>query len=275
MNIENNISTRLNIEGYTLNPIKDKHIFERALLGLFSYGDKHICDFDHKTAHNSYLKNNLQDPTINYINNEKYRGIISFCAFENGYFVLKIIDNVYPARVIFDLYIEEKMLDAHLIIDHLSAPAEPGDGFGIFDVTYSLTHNKKHESILYKDDKNQSSYILNKTFDFLEYLHNNENMNIILNKLKEIECFYCNSNASILTFIDIPRKLIPICENHKGLGSQKELNHQNNNEIDERTINFNKQHYVLVDVENKNNKERYTKNIKYSDIRRKNNEFFN
>lgn len=258
--------TKLFIQGFTINPNKNINNFKNIIEGLCNYYKKsHVCDFDGETIHDNFLGKQVDHIHVQEIISKSESGRIGFVNLQNGYFVLKIIDSVYPAEIQFDLFLNEKLLDFQIIIDHLSAPALPFDGLGMFDYSYNISHFTKKNNILAKDNKQIATYNINKFYNEDEHkdsIVNNEEYKIILNQLKEIECYFCNVLPVYCIFYGLPRKVVLVCENHKNVGSNKELNASEDLDKDIRILenNFNNHKYELK-VYDYNDKI-YGKNVK-------------
>jgi len=221
MNKDIDVFSKLVIQGFTINPIKDKHSFKDIIFGLCTcYKEFHICDYgENPITHKNYLGKLVFDNIfVDYIDNKK-NGIISFVVLENGYFTITLKYDVYPAEIVFDLFLYEKILDISIILDHLSAPPTKSDGFGMFDYTYSLSYITKNKNILQKD-QNQ---VLLSNEGLSNNLKNKINHDETLNELKNIECYFCNNKATINIFFDTPRKVVMACDIHKNNGSTKEI----------------------------------------------------
>jgi hypothetical protein len=252
------VGTKLIINGFTINPVKDKDNLVNILTGLCNYEKKHLCDFGNKTVHTNYLGKQIGETRVDYVQNEDHSGLIGYVLLENGYFVLKIWDNIYPAEIQFDMYLDEKMLDPYIIIDHLSAPAIPLDGLGMFNYKHTLSYTTKQDNILFKNNKKNSAYKINEPFYLEEYKKNSENSKFILNELNNISCYFCDKNTNTFVFFGIPRKIISACEDHKHFGSTKELNADNSLVMDIRDLS--KIFFEIIKIEN--TKKGYTKNVK-------------
>jgi len=252
-----NVSTKLIINGFTLNPVTDELAFFLSVKGIANYKDFHICDYDkgnnnEKKVHKNYLGKIISNPKVDYIDSGSFKGWIGCLVLENGYFVIKIWDSLYPARIQLDLYLDEKMEDADLIIDSLCAPAVPFDGFGMFDYTYSLSYITKQTNIIDKDN-NVPSYELNKFFDIDDYINKMGEYSIILNKLNKIQCYFCESQGEYFIFALNTRSIIPVCEIHKHRGSSKEFGH-NEEELDKRKVEWYNNRFIMKTLENNNKK---------------------
>jgi hypothetical protein len=127
------------------------------------------------------------------------------------------------------------MPDCSIIIDHLSCPAQPFDGLGLFNCTYSLTHSIKNQTFISKYNNKTPMYFVNESFDKEKYKEQAENYYIILNQLKEIECHFCNLQAISLTFFDYPKKIVAVCNDHISIGSKKEFNSKPDEDLDIRS----------------------------------------
>ena len=145
------VVSHLVINGFTINPIKDANLLIAFINSLCEiYDKKHVCDHGTKIIHENFLGKQIGTPSVSYISNDAFNGLIGFAALENGYFVIKIWDNIYPAEIQFDLYLDQKMDDCSIIVDHLSCPAKPYDGMGLFNCTYTLTHSVKNKTFISK-----------------------------------------------------------------------------------------------------------------------------
>lgn len=220
MKKELDVFSKLVIHGFTINPITDKEEFKTILNGLCnSYLDFHICDYgiDPVVHKNDLGKLLFKDFFIQYLDPLEKEGLIAFVALENGYFTIKIKYNVYPAEILFDLFIDKKITDIDIIVDHLSAPAIKNDGLGMFDYTYNLSYIAKNKSILQKYKKNVVSDKV-----FANNFKNNEEGQIYLNSLNSVECYFCENVPSTTLFFDEPPKVVLSCSNHKEMGRVKE-----------------------------------------------------
>lgn len=265
-NLDFNVSTKLFISGFTINPNKNLSCFKDIISGLCNYYKKnHICDFDGETVHVNFLGQQIGELYVQEIMSDNESGRIGFVNLENGYFVLKIVDSVYPAEIQFDLFLNEKMTDFQIIIDHLSSPSLPFDGLGMFDYSYNISYFTKKNNIITKENKNIAPYDINEEYDFdkhQNYINNNKEYSIVLNQLKEIECYFCKSLPKYSIFYGLPRSIVFVCENHKDVGSNKELNASNEFDKDIRLLGdiFKGPEYELK-IYNDNNIT-YGKNIK-------------
>lgn len=120
------------------------------------------------------------------------------------------------------------MLDCDLIIDHLSAPASPFDGFGLFNISYDLSYKTKNQIFISKKNHKTAPYHVNESFD-------TNKKSVILNEIKEIQCRECTMQATRLVFVDHPRVLVPVCENHIFNLNGRELDADLKSELDIRT----------------------------------------
>ena len=252
------VGTKLIINGFTINPIKDKNSLINILNVLCNYQKKHLCDFHRNLVHTNYLGKQVGPTRVDYIKNENHSGLVGYVLLENGYFVLKIWDNVYPAEIQFDMYLDEKMLDPYIVIDHLSAPATPLDGLGMFNYKHTLSYTTKQDNIIFKNNKKNAAYEINEPFDLEEYKKNPKNSKVILNELKNISCYFCNRNAESFVFFDTPRKIISVCQDHKKWGSTRELGADNSLTMDIRDVS--KEQFDIVEIND--TKDTYTKNVK-------------
>jgi hypothetical protein len=229
--------SRFNLHGYTINPIKDIQWLSNMLCGLFTYSDNHLCDYGRGKMHLNYLGKQIGLPYIVKIEEPGNEGFIATQYMTNGYFVMKILDSVYPAEIRFDLFLTEPLVDAELLIDHLCAPAIPFDGPGVFDYTYSLTHENAPFHHLNKSDRSKSSYYINEPMLKNE---SGEVWSITLNELNSIKCHFCEKNAVRWIIIGAPWeplnsgesrdinlpefKTVTVCDNHLGEGRYREKN---------------------------------------------------
>lgn len=222
------VGSKLVINGFTINPIKDKDAFKITLESLFSYEymEKHLCDLDSKTTHTNFLKKSTLDSTVFYIDNEFEKGLIGFVVLKNGYYTLKIVYSKNPAEIQLDMYINEPTLNSDLIIDHLCAPSVPFDGFGMFDYTFSILNMSKPTTIV-SDVDNNIRYTNNKLFNMDEF-NDDPKYSIVLNELQHIHCFYCDNEGKFFVFKNDSRKIVSVCIKHvnKKYVSTKELGHE-------------------------------------------------
>ena len=174
------------------------------------------------------------EPSVSYIENESFKGLIGFTVLENGYFVIKIWDNIYPAEIQFDLYLDEKIKDCDLIVDHLSCPAKPYDGLGLFNTTYSLNNYVKSKTFISKNNNQIPPYCVNQPFSIKDLDEKKENYYYILNELREIECHFCNEKATDLIFYGFPTQIAAVCKLHLSIGSNREFGGKNEQPLDIR-----------------------------------------
>lgn len=194
-------SSKFNLLGYTINPIKDKEWLSQMLSGLFTYSDKHLCDYGHSTYHKNYLGKQIGLPYIVKIDEPENKGLIATQYMSNGYFVMKITDNIYPAEIRFDLFLNDPLEDVELLIDHLCAPAIPFDGPGIFDYTYSLTHENLPFHHLSKENKLESSYYINSPMSKND---SDKIWSVTLNELGNIKCHFCDNDGTRWIILGAP-----------------------------------------------------------------------
>jgi hypothetical protein len=253
--------SRFTFHGYTINPIQDTHWLGNMLSGLFTYSKEHLCDYGYGKKHLNYLGKQVGQPHIVNIEEPGNEGLIATQYMTNGYFVMKIYDKVYPAEVRFDLFLNEPLDDVELLIDHLTAPAIPFDGPGIFDYKYSLSHENLTIHNLSKSDRTKSSYTLHDPM-----LKNNDgSWSITLNELEEIKCYFCNLLATRWIIVGPPWKpledgqirdinlpearSLPVCSKHVGEGRYRE---RPNDNIEDFWTNLDNQHdlkYKINDTE--------------------------
>lgn len=205
----------LTINGYTINPIKDHLMLRDILLGLVDYQKFHKCDYGiNDIVHKNYLGKIVGSPNIQYIDYEGYKGLTATVFLTNGYFVIKIIDNIYPAEIQFDLYIRGELGDPNLIVDHLAAPGVAHDGMGMFDYTYKIS-----SEVIPQHHMSPSK---------IELVDSNSEKNTLddLNKLNEVQCFFCKGVADSWVFIGPNEKqhtkCILVCKDHKSSGRSGE-----------------------------------------------------
>lgn len=238
------------------------------LCGLFTYSKEHLCDYGYGKMHKNYLGHQIGNPYIVKIENEEYSGLMATQYMTNGYFVMKITDSTYPAEIRFDLFLNEPLQDVELLIDHLTAPAIPFDGPGIFDYKYSLSHENISTHHLSKFDKKESSYFVN---DSMERYENGE-WSITLNELEKIKCYFCNLDATRWIIIgapwwplkdgetrdiDLPEsQTFPVCNSHLGKGRHRER--PSDKEKDFWT-NRDNQHDLIYDTYDENKEYSYNK----------------
>lgn len=234
MHLEEKISSRLIINGFTINPLKDPDVLNVVIMALCSdYDLIHTCDhrldmLDEKgeaLLHKNYLGKLIDKPLVSYVQNKSFQGLIGFAILENGYFTIKIWDNTYPAQVQFDLFLDEKMDDCDIILDHLSCPAGAFDGLGLFNPTYSLTNFTKNDIFVTKNNKQDSAYLINKPFDKEKY-DKDPDYTFTLNEFTKNECHFCKLTAEYLIFHGYPRKVVAVCKscNREGAGREHGAN---------------------------------------------------
>lgn len=216
------IFTQVTIHGFTINPIIRAPMLRAILFGLTDYEDYHVCDHGEVDAkHKNYLGKRISDPIVVMNKTEKDHGLTGMCFLENGYFVIKIWDNVYPAQIQFDLFLTDNIEDLDLILDHLCAPASPWDGLGMFDYTYSKSSFPPKSHVLEKQDIDKSSYFINPPIKFLK---NNKDWEVTLNQLSGIYCHFCENKSSDFVLTQTNKmhhasfKIVSVCEHHKSSG---------------------------------------------------------
>lgn len=254
------VVSHLVINGFTINPVKDVSYLNVLINSLCTlYDNKHECDLGSGIVHENFLGKQIGEPSVSYVENTTFKGLIGFAVLENGYFVIKIWDNIYPAEVQFDLYLDKYLPDCDIIIDHLACPVGIYDGLGIFNVTYSLNHIKKSEPPISKENKNFPKNFNNETFDATKYNKDPQNYSFVLNKLKKIECYFCEEQITDLFFADYPNKVIFVCDFHKKIMSYDAPNISKNLEIkkikkivDNEIITKNI-YFTELDIDKKNN----------------------
>lgn len=213
----------LTIHGFTINPTTHPDILKNIIRGLAGYSEMHLCDYVEnelpRKTHKNYLGKIIGEPNVVEIKNDEKVGLIGHCFIDNGYFNIRVWNNIYPSQIYFELFLEDEILDADLIIDHLSAPAIPNDGLGMFDYTYSISKKILPSSTLEKFSKLESSYHVNDPI-----LLDGENWEIELNKLKEMECYFCKAEPNSWIFVKNDKgphtsfRATLVCQDHKRLG---------------------------------------------------------
>ena len=210
------VVSHLVINGFTINPVKDisyLHILINSLCTL--YENKHECDLGSGIVHENFLGKQIGQPSVSYIENTTFKGLIGFAVLENGYFVIKIWDGIHPAEVQFDLYLDTKLPDCDIILDHLSCPVGHYDGLGLFNCTYSINYITKNEPPISKENKKTPTYFKNESFNSEKYNQDPQNYSFILDEFHKVECYFCEENITDLTYIGYPKKIIFVCNNHK------------------------------------------------------------
>lgn len=257
------------MHGFTINPVTDPEFLKNILRGLGNYKDIHFCDYGIKnTTHKNYLGEIIGGPFASTVKTSESSGLIAHCMLDNGYYTVRVWNNVFPAEIYFDLFIEEELLDTDLIIDHLCAPAVPNDGFGMFDYTFSTSKTMMPSSSLSKFSKVESSYIVNDPVSFID--EDREDWEVVLNQLKSPECHYCGNAPEHWIFIDDDSKIhlnfksVLVCGEHKIFGRSREISNESDKdgELDYRTSKNKKKFYMKEIVENDTNL--FTKNIEES-----------
>lgn len=90
MHQKEEITTRLIINGFTINPIKDTYALKIFIDSLCSiYDNNHLCDLGTGIVHQNYLGKQIAEPSISYISNEKFRGLIRIYSFRKWLFYHK------------------------------------------------------------------------------------------------------------------------------------------------------------------------------------------
>jgi hypothetical protein len=244
----NHTFTKINITGFTINPVTDVVILQSIMRGLTEYGDYHWCDHGGvDKLHKNYMGKRLHDPFVAMNQNEDNHGLSGTCMLDNGYFFIKIWDKVYPSQIQFDMFLTNEVEDLDLILDHLCASAVPYDGLGMFDYSYTKTNTIPLIHAIEKNNKNKSSYVVN---DSIKINDNNPNdWSVKLNQLGDISCFFCDDIAiSWVLFADkgtmhhSSSKCVMVCEEHK-----------KNGRVGERVPNG-KDYFESVDIYTSKNK---------------------
>lgn len=230
--------SKFTLHGYTINPVQDIEWLNNFIFGLFTYSKEHLCDYGSGKKHLNYLGKQIEPPYIVKIENPGNKGLIATQYMTNGYFIIKITDDIYPAEVRFDLFLNESLNDIELIIDHLTAPAIPFDGLGVFDYKYSLSQENVMVHNLNKYDRSESSYNINEPM----IKSSDGSWSVVLNELEEIKCYFCNSLAtrwiisghpcrpleSNQSNINLPvSKTLPVCIDHTNMGRNRERPNEN------------------------------------------------
>lgn len=259
------MSTKLVLNGFTLNPVTHLPFLINVFVGFGQYSKKHKCDTGlDGPIHTNYLGKTIFGPVGIRITDVDNAGSIVQGILENGYYTFRVWDTVYPAKIQFELFLENDLLDIDLIIDHFNAPAIPQDGLGLFDYTYSINKTKEHTSPLQKENiyKN-SSYKVNDSIIFNE----GGKWEITLNKLKTIECYFCSNPPEYwISFNkktdDLHINYISVlsCLKHKGHGKTTE--DQYNYKDDQHYSTDDQINYVIENIKDDNDKVIFTKNVK-------------
>lgn len=245
----------LRIHGFTINPITHPDFLHRFIKGLASYSDMHKCDFGDgdkpRKFHKNYLGKLINIPDVVKIEKEGFSGLIGHCVLENGYFNLRVWNDIYPSQIYFSLFLEDDILDADLIIDHLSAPAVPNDGMGMFDYTYSINKEIFMSNPLEKFSKSESSYYVNKPIKV-----DGKDWEITLNKLGKITCHFCESVPHYWLFAKNKENhhsrssAVIVCKDHLRMGRTEELGNCNPEDIFVNPINQTTTHLSSNNMKN-------------------------
>lgn len=253
--LHSNTASKLLINGFTINPIKEVVSFKESVSGFFDYAykQKHVCDFTGKEIHTNYLKQRVEEVFVSNIIKEHGRCLTGFVILNNGYYTVTISYDKHPAEIQFDLYLDEYMSDPDLIIDHLCAPAVPFDGFGMFDYTYSLTHIAKPKSII-SDVYNNIRYTNNEPFNISLY-NGDQNYEIVLNQLKEIHCYFCEKEGKYFGFTGEAKRVVTVCKEHLNhIDSSNQEGGSEGMEIDKRVVKkYNDQFIKVFEQDNSGN----------------------
>lgn len=250
--LNSEINTNVKIFGFTINPPKNEEQMKNILYGLINnYEKKHICDFSKNgdVVHiNPLIEQKIH---FNEINVKKIRFkqnsvLIGFLPLNNGYMVIRIKLNTYPCEVSIHIFLNEKVEDIDLIIDHFSAPvlSNPenanADGMELFDIDYSITYESERGNKVNKHDKNIYPERTDWRGENKNYLHN-------------IECFFCRKDAEFVSIYGHPGRSILVCETHKI--------HVEDNKSKEFKVDYkNNEKYLTTKITVNN--EIYSKNIK-------------
>lgn len=188
---------------------------------------------------------------------------------DNGYYTIRIWNNVYPAEIHFDLFLEDDLEDIDLIVDHLSAPAVPNDGLGMFNHTASINRHIVQSNNLNKYNKDESAYYVNKPLSFLD--SDKKHWEVTLNKLGSPECYYCKNSPDQWIFVDDDSQshlnfiVVLSCKDHKNLGRVSEISSGSNNEEVDYHTSLNEKKFIMEDVFDSNNNKIFTKNIEIAE----------
>jgi hypothetical protein len=226
------INTNIKIFGFTINPPKNEEQLKNILYGLTnSYEKKHICDFSENSdvVHvNPFIEQKIHFDQISVkkIDFKQTCTLVGFLPLNNGYVVIRIKLNTYPCEVGVHIFLNEKVEDIDLVIDHLSAPAllnsknANADGMELFDIDYSITYESEKNNKINKHDKNIYPERTDWRGENKNYLHN-------------IECFFCREDAGFVSIHGHPARSVLVCEIHKNYVEDKKskqftVNYKNN-----------------------------------------------
>lgn len=230
MELKQKGTTHLHLEGFSLNPIFNRNALLSFIVGLASYSEIHSCDFIEEMVH----LNNLGKPYIDEISpfalkieNESKNEFFCLQIIDNGYFTLRVLKDEYPSRIIFDLFIEEKIKEFDLVIDHFCAPAlnseEFTDGFGLFDYDYRISYYTQTKSSISLIKENSLEHI-NKKESYLDPFD--------LNSINSLSCYFCKNTATNWVIaaayksphvkLNFENKSIPVCKKHISEGRTEE-----------------------------------------------------
>jgi hypothetical protein len=259
------MSTKLILNGFTINPVTHLPHLINIIRGLTEYNIKHKCDTGSDgPIHTNYLGKPIFGPVgtkIPDIHSDNAGSIVQGI-LENGYYTCRVWENCYPAKIQFDLFLEDDLPDIDLIIDHFSAPAIPQDGLGLFDYTYSISKTKEHTTTLQKNTDKDSAYDVNDLITF----DKNGNWSVILNRLKSPECYFCNKKPE--HWISLNKNTdknhtdwisVLSCTNHKGLG--KTIEDVYSDKVSQYYSNQDDRIYVIKEIKNENNEVMFTVNV--------------
>lgn len=258
------MSTKLILNGFTINPVTHLPHLINILRGLTEYSIKHKCDTGSDgPIHTNYLGRSIFGPVGTKIPDmhSSNAGSIVQGILENGYYTCRVWENCYPAKIQFDLFLEDDLPDIDLIIDHFSAPAIPQDGLGLFDYTYSISKTKEHTTTLQKNTDKDSAYDVNDLIAFED-----GKWSVILNTLKAPECYFCNTKPE--HWISLNKNTnknhtdwisVLSCTNHKGLG--KTIEDVYSNKVNQYYSDEENRVYVTKEIKNENNEIMFTVNM--------------
>jgi hypothetical protein len=262
----NNTFTKITITGFTINPVTNIEILGNIMIGLTEYGDSHWCDHGGmNTLHKNYIGKRLSNPVVIMNESEDNHGLSGICILENGYFVIKIWDKVYPSQIQFDMFLTNQVDDLDLILDHLCATAVPYDGLGMFDYSYTKTNTIPLNHMMEKNEKNQSSYIVNDPIK----INGPSDWSVKLNQLGNVSCFFCDSvGISWILFTNrkimhhSSSRLVIVCNEHKKNGrvGERMPNGAENSESVDVYTSENSHNFIQEKVVDDNLSIQYTKN---------------
>ncbi len=211
------------------------------------------------------MGNIVAGPFASKITDSENSGLVGHCMIDNGYYTVRIWDNCYPAQISFELFFEGDLPDIDLIVDHLCAPATPNDGLGMFNHSSSINKEIIQTNALKKFNQDESPYIVNKPLSFID--KDKTEWEVVLNKLKSPECYYCTKNPDHWIIIDQDTELhlnfisVLSCAEHKSMGRVREIVSGSGDESSDYYTSSNTKKFEMQDVFDENNKKLFTKNI--------------